>query len=398
MPDAIWNHRPSFADFAHSTTTDDDVIAEYNLKHPNADNEEIQLKQQRLQRLMARQWLPHKTKMANLLKPAQGRLYDPYYAQQPGGIQVEDMIFGVQMAHLSATDDSDERLATSGANTLETLKNIIHKPFDIRQQPRPPLLPPGQQLRERVNTIRQSMRQTVDSMREGIRANREALRANAEAMRANLNANIAATRVNAQRRMAVMRQNLQTTTPVTSQPAGRQLGRENTSSTIWSSLAFRPRLLMPPPTEDEKEESKELEDVGVEMNFKTEANETVPDNDSMGSSWTTLSSTPEINSPGTSLIQGPTTIGPKKRAFPKRTQTPQSQGSAPLTTLHESEYSDDEDHEQPTTEIEASQVETVLGNAGDERTWQIIDQIQASGVSNASALTSASFSAKASRS
>ena len=37
-----------------------------------------------------------------------GRLYATKYAQQPGGLRVEEMICGLQMAHLSCTDDSDE--------------------------------------------------------------------------------------------------------------------------------------------------------------------------------------------------------------------------------------------------------------------------------------------------
>ena len=55
----------------------------------------------------------------------QGRLYSKRYSQQPGGLRLHDMIFGVKMAHLSCTDDTPTRLQTSGANTLATLQHIV---------------------------------------------------------------------------------------------------------------------------------------------------------------------------------------------------------------------------------------------------------------------------------
>uniref|UniRef100_A0A7S3PC07 Fungal lipase-type domain-containing protein n=1 Tax=Amphora coffeiformis TaxID=265554 RepID=A0A7S3PC07_9STRA len=55
----------------------------------------------------------------------QGRVYSYALSQQPGGIRVEEALFGMKMAHLSCTDDSDERLKGSGANTKEALKEIV---------------------------------------------------------------------------------------------------------------------------------------------------------------------------------------------------------------------------------------------------------------------------------
>ena len=55
----------------------------------------------------------------------QGRLYSKEYSQQPGGVRVEEMIYGVKMAHLSCTDDSEGRLKGSGANTLKALEEIV---------------------------------------------------------------------------------------------------------------------------------------------------------------------------------------------------------------------------------------------------------------------------------
>lgn len=55
----------------------------------------------------------------------QGRVYSYARSQQPGGIRVEEALYGMQMAHLSCTDDSDERLQGSSANTKEALKEVV---------------------------------------------------------------------------------------------------------------------------------------------------------------------------------------------------------------------------------------------------------------------------------
>ncbi|CAB9521313.1 Lipase (class 3) [Seminavis robusta] len=65
----------------------------------------------------------------------QGRLYSPKYANQPGGIQLEDAIFGVQMAHLACTDDSEERLQQSSPHTIEALEAIVGERGDAARQP-----------------------------------------------------------------------------------------------------------------------------------------------------------------------------------------------------------------------------------------------------------------------
>ncbi|KAG7342950.1 lipase class 3 [Nitzschia inconspicua] len=58
-------------------------------------------------------------------KPRQGRLYSTKYSELPGGLRVDEMIYGVQMAHLSCTDDSENRLKGSGANTVKALEEIV---------------------------------------------------------------------------------------------------------------------------------------------------------------------------------------------------------------------------------------------------------------------------------
>ncbi|CAB9527785.1 expressed unknown protein [Seminavis robusta] len=57
----------------------------------------------------------------------QGRVYSTEYGQKPGGLQVEDMIFGLKMAHLSCTDDTEGRLASPGPNTLAAVEHIVGK-------------------------------------------------------------------------------------------------------------------------------------------------------------------------------------------------------------------------------------------------------------------------------
>ena len=59
--------------------------------------------------------------------PKQGRLYSKEYSEQPGGLRLDDMIYGLQMAQLACTDDSEDRLKTSSSNTLATLQHIVGK-------------------------------------------------------------------------------------------------------------------------------------------------------------------------------------------------------------------------------------------------------------------------------
>uniref|UniRef100_A0A7S1GIG2 Fungal lipase-type domain-containing protein n=1 Tax=Cyclophora tenuis TaxID=216820 RepID=A0A7S1GIG2_CYCTE len=56
---------------------------------------------------------------------AQGRVYSTKYSLEPSGIQADDVIYGIKMAHMSCTDDSEGRLSGSGANTLEALRHIV---------------------------------------------------------------------------------------------------------------------------------------------------------------------------------------------------------------------------------------------------------------------------------
>ena len=58
-------------------------------------------------------------------KEKQGRLYSAACSEKPGGVRVEEMIYGIQMAHMSCTDDSEGRLEGAGANTVEALKLIV---------------------------------------------------------------------------------------------------------------------------------------------------------------------------------------------------------------------------------------------------------------------------------
>ena len=58
-------------------------------------------------------------------KPPQGRVYSHRHAQAPGGLRVEEMIFGVQMASISCTDDTDDRLRDASPNCMIAMEKII---------------------------------------------------------------------------------------------------------------------------------------------------------------------------------------------------------------------------------------------------------------------------------
>mmetsp|Transcript_27256 Transcript_27256/g.31273 ORF Transcript_27256/g.31273 Transcript_27256/m.31273 type:complete len:880 (-) Transcript_27256:150-2789(-) len=46
----------------------------------------------------------------------------------PGALNIDEMIYGIQMAHLSSTDDSDERLVNSSPNCLIALEHLVAHP------------------------------------------------------------------------------------------------------------------------------------------------------------------------------------------------------------------------------------------------------------------------------
>jgi hypothetical protein len=67
---------------------------------------------------------------SNLIVPGnhhqkQGRLYCTRQASKPGGLIVDEMIYGIKMAHLSCTDDSNERLIGSSANSIAALEHLV---------------------------------------------------------------------------------------------------------------------------------------------------------------------------------------------------------------------------------------------------------------------------------
>ncbi|OEU07440.1 alpha/beta-hydrolase [Fragilariopsis cylindrus CCMP1102] len=61
----------------------------------------------------------------NMTGTKQGRLYDTRHAYKPGGLIVDEMIYGIKMAHLSCTDDSDTRLVGSSANSIAALVHLV---------------------------------------------------------------------------------------------------------------------------------------------------------------------------------------------------------------------------------------------------------------------------------
>lgn len=79
------------------------------------------------------------TKAGGGEEPPKGRLYSAKYAAKPGGLRVEEMIFGVQMAHLSCTDDAEGRMEGSSPNTMKALQEVLsanqqnYEPGDERE-------------------------------------------------------------------------------------------------------------------------------------------------------------------------------------------------------------------------------------------------------------------------
>jgi len=61
-------------------------------------------------------------------KPRQGRLYNEVHGAKEGGLKVDEMIYGIKMAHLSCTDDSEERLVGSSPNALAALEHAVGGP------------------------------------------------------------------------------------------------------------------------------------------------------------------------------------------------------------------------------------------------------------------------------
>ena len=55
----------------------------------------------------------------------QGRLYCAKQGAKTGGLRVDEMLYGMKMAHLSCTDDSDERLVGSSPNAIAALEKAV---------------------------------------------------------------------------------------------------------------------------------------------------------------------------------------------------------------------------------------------------------------------------------
>jgi hypothetical protein len=60
--------------------------------------------------------------------PRQGRLYNEMHGAKEGGLKVDEMIYGIKMAHLSCTDDTEDRLVGSSPNALAALEHAVGGP------------------------------------------------------------------------------------------------------------------------------------------------------------------------------------------------------------------------------------------------------------------------------
>jgi hypothetical protein len=58
-------------------------------------------------------------------EPKQGRLFSMKHGSKPGGIRVDEVLYGLKMAHLSSTDDSNERLVGASPNSLAALEKAV---------------------------------------------------------------------------------------------------------------------------------------------------------------------------------------------------------------------------------------------------------------------------------
>ena len=59
-------------------------------------------------------------------RPKQGRIYSPLQASKNGGIRVDEMIYGLKVAHLSMTDDAEDRLVqTASPNGMAALIKAV---------------------------------------------------------------------------------------------------------------------------------------------------------------------------------------------------------------------------------------------------------------------------------
>ena len=54
-----------------------------------------------------------------------GRLYSDELSKECGSVRVDEMIYGLKMAHLSSTDDTEERLATPSPNCIAAMEHLV---------------------------------------------------------------------------------------------------------------------------------------------------------------------------------------------------------------------------------------------------------------------------------
>ena len=57
--------------------------------------------------------------------PRQGRLFDSKFGKKNGGLRIDEMIYGMKMAHLSCTDDGDDRLENASPNAMIALQKLV---------------------------------------------------------------------------------------------------------------------------------------------------------------------------------------------------------------------------------------------------------------------------------
>eukprot|EP00536_Pseudo-nitzschia_multiseries_P010502 jgi/Psemu1/67459/estExt_Genemark1.C_3220025 len=98
-------------------TRDKKVIKMYNLKSPDYRSPSVAIR---------RSFFDLRTEaMRTEGVRKQGRIYSSKHAQRCGGLRVDEMIYGLKMAHLSCTDDGENRLEGASPNCMAAMEHLV---------------------------------------------------------------------------------------------------------------------------------------------------------------------------------------------------------------------------------------------------------------------------------
>jgi len=98
---------------------DNEVMKQFNLKEPNYRSPSV---------MNRRTVFDIRTQaMRTEGKKKQGRMYSTKYAKKVGGLRVDEMIYGMKMAHLSCTDDGEDHLKVPkpSPNCMAAMEHLV---------------------------------------------------------------------------------------------------------------------------------------------------------------------------------------------------------------------------------------------------------------------------------